>query len=107
MRTQVRRAGDELIVTLDGDADLAAAPRLTQVLHRAIAMATGSARTIVIDLDGVLVLDDTALGLLVGAAAGARRADLDVALICTDARLRERLAETRLDRIVEVRPVGS
>ncbi len=104
MYSQVRTVGDEVIVALGGDADLAAAPQLTQVLQRSITTAPSSARTLVIDVDGVLVLDDTALGLLVGAAAAARRAGLDVALVCTEARLRERLAETRLDRIVDVRP---
>ena len=103
MYSQVRRVGDDVIVALGGDADLAAAPQLTQVLQRAISTASGSAGTVVVDLDGVLVLDDTALGLLVGAAASARRADLDVAVICSDNRMRERLAETRLDQIIEVR----
>ena len=45
---------------------------------RAVAMAADAATSLVVDLDGVLVLDDTAIGLIVGAAAGARRAELEV-----------------------------
>lgn len=103
MYSQVRRVGDDVVIALGGDVDLSAAPALTQVLRRAISTATGSAGKVVIDLDGVMVLDDTALGLLVGAAASARRAGLDIAVICTEARMRERLTETRLDQIIDVR----
>ena len=103
MYSDVRRAGDSVVVSLGGDADLSAAPSLQQVFSRAVAMAADSATTLVIDLDGVLVLDDTAVGLIVGTAAGARRAGLDIELISTDPRLRARLAETRIDQIVTVR----
>ena len=51
MHTQIRRVGDEVVITLDGDADLAAAPRITQALQRAIAMATDSASALTVDLD--------------------------------------------------------
>jgi anti-anti-sigma factor len=103
MHFDIRRVRDELVVELDGDADLGAAPLLSQALQRGVTQASGAASTLVIDLDGLLVLDDTALGLLVGAAASARRAGLDVALLCTDERMRARLADTRVDRIIDVR----
>jgi anti-anti-sigma factor len=103
MDSDVRRTRDSVVVSLGGDADLGAAPSLKQVFSRAVAMASDSTTVLVIDLDGVLVLDDTAIGLVVGAAAGARRAGLDVELICTDPRLRARLAETRVDQILTIR----
>ena len=87
------------IVELDGDADLGALPQLQQLLSRAVDSAAG---TIIVDLDGLTVLDDAALGLVVGAAVSARRRDVELRLICTEPRRRARLAETRLDVIVPV-----
>jgi anti-anti-sigma factor len=58
---------------------------------------------IVVDLDGVAALDDSGLGVLLGAAAAARQADGDLEIVCNDERLRTRLERTRLDRAVTVR----
>ena len=88
-----------IVVELDGDADLGALPTLQQLLTRAVDRAASS---VVVDLDGLTVLDDAALGLIVGAAAAARRRDVELRLICTEPRRRARLADTRLDRILPV-----
>lgn len=93
------QADGATVVELDGDADLGALPQLQQLLARAVDEAT---TTIVVDLDGVTALDDAALGLIVGAAASARRRDVELRLICTEPRRRARLADTRLDRIIRV-----
>lgn len=101
LRGRVRAVGGSTVVELDGDADLGSAPQLSQLLARAIADADIGAELIV-DLDGLTVLDDAALGLLLGGAATARRRGVGLALLCTNERLRERLAETRVDRVVDV-----
>ena len=59
--------------------------------------------TIAIDLDGVTVLDDAGLGILLGAAARARELDGDVVLVCTTPRLRDRFHRSGLARAIEVR----
>ncbi len=87
------------VVELDGDADLGALPTLHQLLTRAVDRATS---VVVVDLDGLTVLDDAALGLVIGAAAAARRRCVELRLICTEPRRRARLADTRLDQIVPV-----
>ncbi len=87
------------MVELDGDADLGALPTLQQLLTRAVDRATN---VVVVDLDGLTVLDDSALGLIIGAAAAARRRDVELRLICTEPRRRARLADTRLDQILPV-----
>ena len=87
------------VVELDGDADLGALPQLQQLLARAVDAAS---TVVVVDLDGVTVFDDAALGLIVGAAASARRRGVELRLICTERRRRARLADTRLDRIIHV-----
>ena len=88
------------MVELDGEADLAAVPQLAQALARA--MDTVDANGIVVDLDALTVLDDAALGQLIGAAVTARRRELTFALVCTNDRLLRRLRETRLDQIVDI-----
>jgi anti-anti-sigma factor len=56
-----------------------------------------------VDLDGLDVIDDTALGTLLGAAGRARVAGGDLEVVTSSARLRERLAVTGFDRAVTVR----
>lgn len=100
LRGRSRRLADLVVVELDGEADLAAVPQLAQALARAID--TVDANGIVVDLDALTVLDDAALGQLIGAAATARRRELTFALVCTNDRLLRRLRETRLDQIVDI-----
>ena len=93
------QADGTTVVELDGDADLGALPQLQQLLARAVDTASTA---VVVDLDGLTVLDDAALGLIVGAAASARRRGVELRLICTDPRRRARLVDTRLDHIIPV-----
>ena len=103
LRGRSRRLGDVVVVELDGDADLAAIPQLAQVLTRAInTTVTADTSGIVVDIDGLTVLDDAALGQLIGAAASARRRELAFALACTNEQVRRRLSETRVDQIVDL-----
>lgn len=100
LRGHSRRLGDVVVVELDGDADLAAIPQLNQILSRTIETVDTSG--IIVDLDALTVLDNAALGQLVGAAATARHRDLSFALVCTNERLRQRLRDTRLDQIIDI-----
>ena len=43
-------------------------------------------------------------GLLLGAAARARAAGGELLIVCSPGRIRDRLAHTRLDRVIPVRP---
>ncbi|HEY5664510.1 MAG TPA: STAS domain-containing protein [Ilumatobacter sp.] len=101
LQVGLRHVGDEVVVVLAGVADLSTTPTLHQHLHRASADHPG--RTLVVDLDGLIALDDAALGVLLGAAAHAREAGGDLALVCTNDRLRARLITTRLDRCIALR----
>jgi anti-sigma B factor antagonist len=89
-------------VDVQGEVDLATVPALRDRLLKAVARHPGA--EIGVDLDGVTVLDDTALGVLLGAAARARDTGGDLYLVCTDERLLARLARTGLDRAIDVRP---
>jgi anti-anti-sigma factor len=99
LRGRVRHTPVATVIELDGEADLGAAPQLTQVLNRGLAEAE---RRIIVDLDGLTMLDDTALGLLIGAAASARRQGRTIELLSTNERVRRRLVDTRIDRILDI-----
>ena len=93
--------GDIATLQLLGEIDLASIPVLRDAAVRLVADAVG--RTVAIDLDGVTVIDDTGLGVLLGAAARAREAGGDLILICTSERLRRRFDLSGLSRAIEVR----
>lgn len=101
LRLTTTTIGPHRVVALSGIADLSTAPTLHDCLRRACNEHPGE--TLLIELDGLVALDDAALGLLLGAAARARQAGGEVELVCTDERLRDRLATTRLDRAITVR----
>ncbi|MFP5487296.1 MAG: STAS domain-containing protein, partial [Acidimicrobiia bacterium] len=90
------------VVALDGIADLATLPTLQSTLRREIA-AGSSATTVVVDVDGLLALDDAALGILLGVAATAREHGGDLEVLTTSERWRERFRATRFDLAVTVR----
>lgn len=101
LRTTRREVAGNVVLALDGTADLAALPHLHAECRR-LAREVGPGTQVAVDIDGVAVLDDAALGLLLGLAATARSNGATLRVVCTDARLRARLAATRFDRAVDV-----
>ncbi len=93
--------GDVRVITLDGLADLAAAPALHTAFNRAFS-GLDDVRIVVVDLDGLTVLDDAAIGLLIGVAARAREVGASLVAVCTNARIAARLRATRVDEILVV-----
>ncbi len=96
--------GEFSVHHLSGEVDLATLPRLADALMRATAGSADNdnATTLVVDLDGVHVMDDAGLGLILGAAGRARQAGRDVAVVCSAPTLRQRLTLTGFDRAVTV-----
>jgi len=116
LRATSHRVGRHDVVVLDGVADLSTAPVLQNVLSRAITTLTSrahrrgdqsaeilSGQSLVIDLDTVTVLDDVALGLLIGAATRCRDIGADFAVVASRPKINSRLVRTRIDQIVDVR----
>ena len=95
--------GDVAVLSLAGEVDLATVPTLRDALARLVQQHPG--RTIAVDLDGLVALDDLGLGVLLGAAGRARDRGGDVVVVCTDERTLRRTAVTGLDRALRV--VGS
>lgn len=101
LQVSTRSIGDRTVVALDGMADLASLPVLHDHLRQAVTRHPGTIVTL--DFDGLVVIDDTALGIVLGAAAHAREHGGDLEVVCTNERLRARLRVTRFDLAVAVR----
>jgi anti-sigma B factor antagonist len=86
------------VLAVHGEVDLATVPRLRDALHRELANHPG--RSLIVDLDGVTVLDDVGLGVLLGARRAARAREVEVVVVASTARLRTLLAETGLDAVL-------
>ena len=100
LKITARAVGDRRVVALDGIADLSTVPVLMSALWREVAAARGA--TIVIDVDGLISLDDVALGIFLGAAAAAREHGGDLEMLTTSQRWRDRFRTTRFEHAVTV-----
>ena len=99
LRTGVSHVGGTVVLAVEGVADLSTAPHLHRALNR---LQPPDGSTVAVDLDGLAVLDDVAVGLLLGAAARLRERGGELVLVCSAPRLRSRLDSLRVDRIVHV-----
>jgi anti-sigma B factor antagonist len=93
--------GELHALVVEGQLDLSTVPSLQNALSRLLL--DGRAATVAVDLDGLTLLDDAGLGVLLGAAGRAREAGGDLVLVCTDERMRQRFERTGLARAIEVR----
>ena len=93
--------GTTPVLQVSGEIDLATLPYFRDQLLRAITLHEGT--TLFVDLDGVTVLDDTGLGILLGTAGRAREQGGDVVVVSNNKRLRARFELTRLNLALDVR----
>jgi len=100
LRAEVTEVAGVPVVALSGRVDLATLPALSSALSRAVV--AHPARVVAVDLDAVEALDDSGLGVLLGAAGRARANAGDVVVICTNAALLARFAQTGLDRAIAI-----
>lgn len=92
-------------IFLTGVIDVSTLPALHDLVLRATLEHLGA--VLAVDLDGVDVIDDAGLGVLLGAAARARHSGGDLVVIASRPAVVERFAATGFDRAVEVVPVLS
>jgi len=95
------RIGTTPVLQVSGEIDLATLPYFRDQLLRAVSLHGGA--TLFVDLDGVTVLDDTGLGMLLGTAGRAREQGGDVIIVSNNERLLARFELTRLNKALEVR----
>ncbi len=93
--------GTTPVLQVSGEIDLATLPYFRDQLLRAVSL-HGRA-TLFVDLDGVTVMDDTGLGILLGTAGRAREQGGDVVVVSTNEQLLARFDLTRLNEAMEVR----
>ena len=93
--------GTTPVLQVSGEIDLATLPYFRDQLLRAVTLHDGA--TLFVDLDGVTVLDDTGLGILLGTAGRAREQGGDLVIVSNNDRLLARFELTRLNRALEVR----
>ena len=101
IHTTVSSIGGTTVVAIEGVLDLSSVGQLHSDLSNVIRRHPGE--SLVVDLDATSALDDTALGVLLGAAASARDSGGDLQVVCAREVLRARLERTRFDRAVDVR----
>lgn len=89
------------VLSLAGGVDMASVPTLQDALTKAVLDHPGE--RLAVDLDAVDVLDDVALGVLLGAAGRARRRGGELVVVCSNEWLRAELTVTGFDRAIEVR----
>lgn len=102
MDLELRRAliGHRQALIVTGDVDLVSLPRFNDALIRFVS--DFPTDTVAIDLDGAGLIEDAALGLLLGTAGRARLGKGDLVVVATETRLRARLATTGFDRAIVV-----
>ena len=103
MSLSLRRTviGDIDVLVVDGTVDLSTVPQLNDALHALVRDTRG--KSAAVDVDQVTVLDDTALGVLLGAAGRAQSEGGELIVVCTKEKLRSRFSSTRFDHAVQVR----
>jgi anti-anti-sigma factor len=92
--------GAHHVLHLSGDVDMATLPQLHDHLVRAGALHLTT--RLYIDIDGLLTLDDSGLGVLLGAAGRFRERGTDLVVVCNNERLLKRFALSGFDRAIEV-----
>lgn len=90
---------DRVVVSASGELDVGTAPQLRQ---RLLELHTAGEHHLVVDLDGIDVIDEMGLGVLVGGAWRARARGGSFVLVCTSERVGEVLALSRMDRAFDV-----
>lgn len=90
MSFDVSTVGDHRVIGCAGALDLSSLPQLSDLLDRHV----GVDRSVVLDLDGITVIDATTAGVLIAAAHRQREAGKRFTVVCSNPAILERL--TRL-----------
>ena len=85
------------VIGFVGELDLSTLPQLNDLLNKAM---NQTHQHIALDLDGITVLDDAALGILLGAASRIRINGGQMSVVCSNPKIVDYLQRTQLDRII-------
>jgi len=88
---------DIYVIGLTGELDLSTLPKLSDLLNKAI---NDNHVHLALDLDGITVLDDAALGILLGASSRIRINGGHMYVVCSNPKISDYLKRTQLDLII-------
>lgn len=88
---------DIYVIGFTGELDVSTLPILSDLLNKAI---NQNHVHLALDLDGITVLDDAALGILLGAASRIRNNGGHMYVICSNSKISDYLKRTQLDLII-------
>ena len=91
--------GDCDVLLLSGEVDLSTLPRFTDALNKS---AIEGRPVVAVDLEMVTVLDDSALGIVLGVASRLRQEHRQLVLVCANQRITSHLAATGVTPLVNV-----
>ncbi len=95
----VRAGGSCAVLVVSGELDVYTAPRLRECLVELVSEGT---LRIVVDLNGVELLDSTGIGVLVGGLKRIRTHEGELALVCAQQQLLKLFEITRVNTIFSV-----
>ena len=88
LSSSIVRDGSQSVLVVAGEIDLATVPECSDMLTKFVDDHAG--RDIAIDLCQVTALDDTGVGVVLGAVARARNLGSDLTLVIDDQHMRQR-----------------
>ena len=88
---------DIYVIGFTGELDLSTLPKLSDLLNKAI---NDNHVQLALDLDGITVLDDAALGILLGASSRIRINGGRMYVVCSNPKISDYLKRTQLDLII-------
>jgi len=88
---------DVYVIGFTGDLDMSTLPTLSDLLTKAI---NQTPVHLALDLDGITVLDDAALGILLGAASRIRNNGGRMSVVCSNPNIADYLRRTQIDLII-------
>ncbi|MDX6297773.1 MAG: anti-sigma factor antagonist [Nocardioidaceae bacterium] len=98
---RIRENAGMLVVDLGGEIDVYTSPKLRE---RLVALVTGGAHRLVIDLDDVDFIDSTGLGVLVGILKRIRSRNGSLGLVCSREAILRVFKITGLERVFDIHP---
>jgi len=101
---QTEDAGEYEVLVLSGEVDLSTLPRFTDAVNRSVSQGH---QVVAIDLEMITVLDDAALGIVLGVANRLRRENRELILICSNERITRYLESTGVASLITVVPALS
>ena len=92
MSISVTKIGSHRVISCAGPLDISTLPRLSDALERHV----GAGSSVVVDLDGITVVDSTTVGVLLGAAARQRETSSRFTVVCSNREIVARLEQLGL-----------